>query len=70
MRILLRKIFHRACDSAIGVAFPQNRIHRTAEHFCVTAADFLFIFRRLFAGEIRNVKAVVLQFLNRSVVLF
>ena len=65
MGILFRKIFDWPGDSTIRVAFTQDRVHRTAEHFGITGSDVFFFVRRWLGRKIRDVVAVLLEFLDR-----
>ena len=54
MRVLLRVLLNRLGCSAIGVAFSQDWVNGTAEHFCEAGSERLFIIGLRIGREIRN----------------
>ena len=61
VRVLASVFLDGARRAAVGVAFTQNGVYRTAQTLAVTGADFFFFFCFWLAREIRNVIAFLLQ---------
>jgi hypothetical protein len=69
VRVLLREQFHRDRRPAVGVSLPQHRVHGAAENL---GESFLKLPLRVvfrFLGIVRDVVAVLPQFLDRRLQL-
>ncbi len=64
MRIVLGILLDRCRSTAVGVTLAKHGVYSTAENFCITSLDLLFLVRLRIFRIVRNIVAFSLQFLD------